>query len=93
MSDERLRLDVLLHRLCLARSRTEAKGACDAGMVLVDGAVAKPSQEVSAGQAVTLRFATRTLEVRVERIPPKSTSKQVARTMYEVVREERAPFP
>jgi len=81
------RLDVVLNRLCLTRSRSEAKAACEAGAVLVDGHPARPSQAVKPGQVVTLRFATRTLEVRVDALPPKSISKKAARELYEVLRD------
>jgi ribosomal 50S subunit-recycling heat shock protein len=82
-------LDVTLNRLCLTRSRSEAKDACDAGAVLVDGRVAAPSQEVREGQTITLRFVRRHLEVRVTRLPPGNVSKKSAKEMYEVVRDER----
>lgn len=81
-------MDVLLNRLCLTRSRNEAKVACDAGAVLVEGRPAKASLEVAAGQRVTVRFPRRTLEFVVERVPPKSTSKKAAREMYRVLRDE-----
>jgi ribosomal 50S subunit-recycling heat shock protein len=86
-----VRLDVTLHRLCLTRSRTEAKHACEAGAVHVDGRPAKASQLVEPGQAVRLRFTHRLLEVRILELPGKSVSKKQAREMYEVVRDERLP--
>ncbi len=84
-----MRIDVALHRLCLTRSRSEAKDACEAGAIELDGSRAKPSQEVREGSSVTLRFSNRLLEIRVLSLPPKSTSKKAAREMYEVVRDER----
>jgi ribosomal 50S subunit-recycling heat shock protein len=90
---EPLRLDVLLHRLCLTRSRSEAKAACDAGAVLVDGKPAKASQEVREGQRLTIRFAHRLLDVELLGLPPKSTSKKAARELYQVLRDEKVtPF-
>lgn len=88
-----MRIDVLLNRLCLTRSRNEAKNACEAGAVLVDGRRAKASQEMRAGESITLRFTDRILEVRVLEIPGKSVSKKAAREMYEVVRDERVETP
>lgn len=84
-----MRIDVALHRLCLTKSRTEAKDACEAGAIDVNGAKAKPSQEVNVGDRVTLRFATRILEIQLQELPPKSTSKKAAREMYEVLGDER----
>jgi ribosomal 50S subunit-recycling heat shock protein len=84
-------VDVLLHRLCLTRSRSEAKNACDAGAVLVDGRAAKASQEVTPGQRILVRYPRRTLEVELlDRLPPKSTSRKLARELYRVVRDEPA---
>jgi ribosomal 50S subunit-recycling heat shock protein len=87
--DDALRVDVLLHRLCLTRSRNEAKNACDAGAVLVDGRAAKASQEVTPGQRVLIRYPRRTLEVELlDRLPPRSTSRKLARELYRVLRDE-----
>jgi ribosomal 50S subunit-recycling heat shock protein len=83
-------LDVALHRLCLTRSRNEAKTACEAGAVRVDGKPAKPSQTLSPGQLVTIRYAQRLLEVKLLDLPPRSVSKKAARDLYEVVRDERS---
>jgi ribosomal 50S subunit-recycling heat shock protein len=83
------RLDVVLNRLCLTRSRNEAKTACEAGAVLVGGRPAKPSQSLASGDVVMLRFTHRLLEVRVLEVPGKSISKKVAREMYEILRDER----
>ena len=84
-SADSLRVDVLLHRLCITRSRSEAKAACDSGAVLVDGAVARASREVSPGAVITIRFPRRTLEIALDSLPPKSTSRKAAREMYRVV--------
>jgi ribosomal 50S subunit-recycling heat shock protein len=90
---ESVRLDVALNRLCLTRSRNEAKVACDAGAVFVDGSEAKPSQGLAPGQIVQLRFARRLLEVRVIEVPEKSVSKKAAREMYEILRDEKVGVP
>jgi ribosomal 50S subunit-recycling heat shock protein len=86
---EALRVDVLLHRLCLTRSRSEAKAACEAGAVLLDGRPARPSDSVAAGKRVTVRYPARTLEVELLAVPGKSTSKKAARDLYRVLRDER----
>lgn len=87
-----LRIDLLLHRLCLTRSRSEAKHACDAGAVLVDGRPAKASQEVVLGQRIAIRYPRHLLEVELlDRLPPKSTSRKLARELYRVLRDEALP--
>lgn len=89
MSDEALRVDVLLHRLCLTKSRSEAKAACEAGAVRVDGKPARPSDAVPPGRRVEIRYPGRTLEMELLQTPGKSTSKKQAKELYRVIREER----
>lgn len=84
-----LRLDVALHRLCLTRSRSEAKAACEAGAVTLDGRPARPADTVAAGSRVGLRTAGRLLEVELEALPGKGVSKKDARALYRVLRDER----
>ena len=82
-----LRVDVLLHRLCLTRSRNEAKVACDSGAVRVEGKPVRASYEVTPGQRLEIRFPRRTLHLQVDELPPKSTSRKAAREMYHVLAE------
>jgi ribosomal 50S subunit-recycling heat shock protein len=84
-----LRADVLLHRLCLTKSRSEAKAACEAGAVRVNGKPARPSDVVPPGRLIEVRYPSRTLELELLATPGKSTSKQKARELYRVLREER----
>ena len=85
---EGLRIDLLLHRLCLTRSRSEAKTACDAGAVEMEGRRARASDEVTPGRTITIRYPRRLLSVEIAEIPPKSTSRKTAREMYRVLRDE-----
>lgn len=86
-----LRMDVLLHRLCLTRSRTEAKAACAAGAVLLNGRAAAASDAVPPGAHVVVRYARRTLEFELLGTPDKNTSRKAARDLYETLRDEPAP--
>ena len=90
MSAEPLRVDVLLHRLCLTKSRNEAKTACEAGAVSLDGRDARPADTVAPGRRITIRYPRRTLEVELLDLPGKSVSKAAARELYSVLRDERA---
>jgi ribosomal 50S subunit-recycling heat shock protein len=86
-----LRADVLLHRLCLTKSRNEAKVACEAGAVSVNGRPARASDAVPPGARVEIRYPGRTLELELLATPGKSTSRKAARDLYRVLREERSP--
>jgi ribosomal 50S subunit-recycling heat shock protein len=86
---EGLRMDVLLHRLCLTRSRNEAKTACDAGAVSLNGKKARAADAVLPGARVEVRWPARTLEMELLELPGKSVSKKAAKELYRVLREER----
>jgi ribosomal 50S subunit-recycling heat shock protein len=86
---EPLRVDVLLHRLCLTKSRSEAKAACEAGAVLLDGRRARPSDTVAAGRKIEVKYPSRLLEVELLELPGKSVSKKAARDLYRVLRDEK----
>lgn len=88
-AEEPLRVDVLLHRLCLTRSRSEAKAACESGAVSLDGRPARPADLVSPGKHIVVRYPARLLEVELLETPGKSVSKKAARDLYRVVRDER----
>lgn len=86
---EPLRVDVLLHRLCLTKSRSEAKAACEAGAVTLDGKPARPSDSVAAGRRIAVRYPSRLLEVELLELPGKSVSKKAARDLYRVLKDEK----
>lgn len=82
-------MDVLLHRLCLTKSRSEAKAACEAGAVTVDGKRARPSDSVQAGKRIAVKYPSRLLELELLELPGKSVSKKAARDLYRVLRDEK----
>jgi ribosomal 50S subunit-recycling heat shock protein len=84
-----LRVDVLLHRLCLTRSRSEAKAACESGAVTIDGRPARPADLVGAGRRIHIRYPARILEVELLELPGKGVSKKAARDLYRVITDER----
>lgn len=86
---EALRIDVLLHRLCLTKSRNEAKSACDAGAVTLNGKKARAADTVLPGARIEIRWPARTLELELLESPGKSVSKKAAKELYRVLREER----
>lgn len=88
-AQEPLRIDVLLHRLCLTKSRNEAKTACEAGAVKVDGKPARPSDSAAPGRRIEIRYPSRLLEVELLDTPGKGTSKKAARELYRVLRDEK----
>ena len=83
-----MRLDLFLKRCCIIRRRSEAKRACDNGIVTVDGQPAKAGRIVHAGQRVGISFMDRYLEFEVLELPRGNVSKADARGHYRVIRDE-----
>ncbi len=83
-----MRVDLVLKRLLLVRSRTEAREACDVGAVYVNGKRAKASTEVRPGDRVRVEYAHRSLEVELLGEIGKNVSRAEAKALYRVVRDE-----
>lgn len=80
----RVRLDVWLDVSCLFRTRSEAKHACGAGRVEVNGAAAKPHRTVQPGDTIVIsRPAGRQQIVTVRGVAERSVPRAEARTLYE----------
>ncbi len=85
-----MRVDLALKRLLLVRSRTEAKEACEVGAISINGKPAKASSELSTGDRLRVDYAQRTLEIEMMAEIGKSVSREQARTLYRVLRDEKA---
>ena len=76
-----MRLDKYLKVSRLIKRRTVAAQAADGGRVTVNGAVAKPSKEIKAGDIIEMSFGAK--KVRVEVISTQETvRKDDAASMY-----------
>jgi ribosomal 50S subunit-recycling heat shock protein len=84
-----MRVDLALKRLLLAKSRTEAREACDVGAVWINGVRARASMEVRTGDRIRIDYASRTLEVELLNEIGKNVSRAAAKTLYRVVRDEQ----
>jgi len=84
-----MRLDSFLSDTRLIKRRTQAKKACEGGVVLLDGKVAKPGKEIKPGQIITISFAHRILEVEVLDIPSRNVRKEETKNFYKIIREEK----
>ena len=83
-----MRLDLYLKRCCLTKRRSEAKRACENGIVTLDDRPAKAGREVHTGQRVAIRFTDRHLEVEILKLPERNVSKKAAPSFYRVIRDE-----
>ncbi|MFI5370810.1 MAG: S4 domain-containing protein [Candidatus Eisenbacteria bacterium] len=72
-----MRFDVALFELRLARSRSQAAAAIQAGEARLNGNASKPSHEVRPGDRITL--GARTVEVLA--LPARSVSREAAKEL------------
>jgi ribosome-associated heat shock protein Hsp15 len=85
-----VRLDVWLDVSCLFRTRSDAKRACSAGRVAVNGQPAKPHRFLKLGDEITIaRPYGRTQIVVVRGLADRSVARAEARTQY----DDRTPAP
>lgn len=82
-----MRLDVWLHKVCLLKSRNQAKQGCQSGHILLDGQPVKESRELRGGEELTLRFPLRELRLRVLTIPAGNLAKRDAAGCYDLLGE------
>jgi len=76
-----MRLDKYLKVSRLIKRRTVANEACDNGKVLVNGAPARASREVKAGDVIEIQFGAKTTRVEVLTVN-EHASKTEAPAMY-----------
>ncbi len=87
------RLDAYLRNTGLIKQRAQAKQACDAGRVRVDGRLARPSHELHPGARIALDLPDRVVELEVRAVPPRPVARRCRDQYYRLVREDpRDPF-
>ena len=81
-----MRLDLFLKLSRLCPQRTVAQKLCDAGIVLLNGRVAKPAHEVKAGDEITIRRSDRETVARILAVPvTRSVARRDAGKLIEIV--------
>ncbi len=77
-----MRLDKFLKVSRLIKRRTVANEVSDMGRVLVNGNSAKPAKQIKENDIIEIEYATRTLKVKVLKVPQVAVSVQEAPTLY-----------
>ena len=83
-----VRLDLFLKTCRLMKRRSEAKRACDNGIVSVEGTPAKAAREVKPGDIVAIAFVDRLLDIEILELPKGNVPRAQAKTFYRVERDE-----
>lgn len=84
-----MRLDKFLKVSRLAKRRTEAKEALDAGRIELDGRAVKPSHAVKVGDELLIHYATRDVRVRVLALPERTGPRIRPESLYTLLDERR----
>ena len=80
-----MRIDVLLDKLCMVKHRSIAKKACDKGLVLINGALAKPSKKVHVGDIIKMTLYGFILECEITEIPKGNVGKSDVQNYYKLL--------
>lgn len=86
-----MRIDVWLNKVCLLKSRSQAKNGCRAGRILLAGESVRESQELRPGDLLTLQLPEREIQIRVLVIPTGNVAKRDAERFYELIAEGPPP--
>lgn len=87
-----VRLDVWLDVACLFKTRSEAKRACEAGRVAINGQGAKPNRAVREGDRIRIsRPFGRHQEIVVQIVLDQHVKKAEARALYDDVTPKPTP--
>ncbi|MBV8082016.1 MAG: RNA-binding S4 domain-containing protein [Candidatus Eremiobacteraeota bacterium] len=86
-----MRLDKFLKVTRLAKRRTEAKEALDAGRIELGGRAVKPSHAVKVGDELLIHYASRDVRVRVVALPERPGARVKPESLYTVLEDRRRP--
>lgn len=88
MGRKTMRLDLLLNKLCLTRTRSVAKNACDKGLLMVNGKTAKASSEIADGDLIVMKLYGFAHEFKIISIPTGNVARKDAGNYYEMLKRE-----
>lgn len=84
-----MRLDLFLKASRLIPRRSLAQEFCDAGLIKVNGSVAKSSKEIKPEDEIEIKRRNRLTKIKVLEVPAqKQVSKQDAADLYKIESEE-----
>ncbi|MCP4547569.1 MAG: RNA-binding protein [bacterium] len=82
-----MRLDLWLGKVCLLKTRSQAKNGCQSGKILLDGKAVKESYTLRGDEVLTIAFSHKEIRVKVLAIPAGNVAKKSASEYYEILEE------
>lgn len=80
-----MRIDQLLNKLCLTKTRSIAKNASDKALLTINGKAAKASSEVKAGDLIGMKLYGFDHQIKILEIPTGNVAKTNATQYYEII--------
>jgi ribosomal 50S subunit-recycling heat shock protein len=77
-----MRIDLLLNKLCLTKTRSIAKNACDKNLVRINGKLAKASHEIKAEDLISFELYGFAHEIRIVEVPMGNVAKKDVTKYY-----------
>jgi ribosomal 50S subunit-recycling heat shock protein len=84
-----MRIDLLLNKLCLVKTRTIAKKACDKNLVKVNDKIAKSSSKINENDEIEYQLYGYYNKIKITEIPKGNVSKNNALNFYEILEREK----
>ena len=84
-----MRIDQLLNKLCLTKTRSIAKKACDSNLVKVNSVVAKSSAKIKENDIIEYTVFGNYTKLRITAIPKGNVSKSTAPEYYEILERKQ----
>lgn len=82
-----MRIDLLLKRLCMVKTRNQARKGIEGGFVKLNGKATKPGQDVRAGDILEVRYPHKVLVVEITGIPARQAARKEQDRFVRVIRE------
>ena len=84
-----MRIDLLLNKLCLVKTRTIAKKACDKGLVKLNDKIAKSSSNVTENDIIEYQIYGYMNILKILQLPKGNISKTQTVDFYEIITRKR----
>ena len=80
-----MRVDKLLNKLCLVKTRSIAKNACDKKLIKINGKIAKASATIVDNDIIEYELYGYYNKVKISKVPIRNVSKAKAPEFYEIL--------
>lgn len=80
-----MRIDKLMNKLCLVKTRSIAKKACDKNLVKINGKIAKASSKIVDEDVIEYELYGYYNKIQLSKIPKGNVSKAKAPEFYEIL--------